>query len=393
MSVRKLTASVLAALAMLTGAASVQAQEHFPAADPFEFDPDFNWFEPVYEMDLLDVKPKKRANYGWFATYDRLNLYGSRPELNDPNTAPEARIDSGWGHRYEVGYMLPDKDTGWLFNWTDASVGEYDTLERERANRFVEIPDADLSPFFPGLAVPPRDGNNIGFPFRFASVEDSLNVFSFDSYELNKTWRLEPYHYGGILEPMIGARWIRIRDINQNMAYRVTGDPISPLTITGFLGYAEQLQTAQQITENEIMTGQIGFRYFKHRGKFIFSTGLKVFAGGSWQASDSQIRDEYQIYSLTAATAPAQGDLPVLIIDDKTDIVTTRNEELVVGFDVQAEIGYQLTKMITIRGGFQLIDVASGVWRGGDAAGAVGGGDLDQDLVMLGGTFGITLNR
>jgi hypothetical protein len=124
MSVRKLTASLFMTLAMLgVGNNAVQAQEYFPVADPFAFDPDFRWFEPIYDADLADMKPNKRANTGWYATYDRLNLYGSRPELNDAN-ASDTKIDGGWGHRYEVGYMLPADDNGWQFNWTSLDVNQ-----------------------------------------------------------------------------------------------------------------------------------------------------------------------------------------------------------------------------------------------------------------------------
>ncbi len=56
--------------------------------------PDFQWFEPVTNLDLADMKPKKRAHSGWFATYDRLNLYGSRPDTDYPQ-ALDTKIDSG----------------------------------------------------------------------------------------------------------------------------------------------------------------------------------------------------------------------------------------------------------------------------------------------------------
>jgi len=90
MSVRKLTASLLTALVLLGGVASVGAQEYAPVADPFAFDPDFQWFEPVYDMDLADMKPNKRAHNGWFGTYDRMNMYFSRPETDEPDIAEVA---------------------------------------------------------------------------------------------------------------------------------------------------------------------------------------------------------------------------------------------------------------------------------------------------------------
>ena len=87
------------------------------------------------------MKAKKRANTGWFATYDRIHLYGSRPETSRlvpggiTEFGAEAKLDSGWGHRYEFGYMLPDEDTGWLFNWTTLYVGQSSVIPVERINR------------------------------------------------------------------------------------------------------------------------------------------------------------------------------------------------------------------------------------------------------------------
>ncbi len=226
MSVRKLTASLLTALAMLGGVASVDAQEKFPAADPFAFDPDFNWFEPVYDMDLADMKPSKRAPTGWFATYDRLNLYGSRPELDVPTIQgqgsinAETKLDSGWGHRYEIGYMLPGEDNGWTFNWTENDVSEHYAVRRERLNLYnggqVLGGEGGDDGAFGVLGFEARPGvrNNEGYSSRFIDIGNTENVINYDSYELNKTWRLEPYHYGGILEPLVGLRWMRLNDLN-----------------------------------------------------------------------------------------------------------------------------------------------------------------------------------
>ena len=101
MSVRKLTASLLAALAV-AGATNLATAQESNLADPFEFDPDFHWFEPVYDADLQDVTAKKRASTGWFATYDRIHLYGTGPETTEPGI-DKNRLDGGWGYRYELG--------------------------------------------------------------------------------------------------------------------------------------------------------------------------------------------------------------------------------------------------------------------------------------------------
>lgn len=382
MSVRKLTASLLTALVMLGGVATTGAQDHMPLKDPFAFDPDFQWFEPVSDMDLADMKPKKRANTGWFATYDRLNLHVSRPELDEPGTS-ETKLDNGWGHRYEIGYMLPGEETGWLFNWTESGVGAFFTIRQERLNRIDPNPDDTFGPF--GIRDIPSEANNFIYGFRFIDVNDTHNVLSYDSYELNKVWRMEPYHYGGILEPMVGLRWMRLQDTNGFMDYQSSIENPA-LTGPNFTD-AELVTTRTAITENDLLGGQLGFRYFKFRDRFTFSSDFRVFFGGAYQNSESTVATELTIYD-----GPGEGAEVTNILSDSTKPQYTRNEEFFVGFDIRGEVGYQLTRMISIRGGFQLIDIGRGVWRGGDGS-VLPGGDNDQDVVMLGGTFGINLNH
>ncbi len=387
MSVRKLTAGLLTALALLGGVAKSHAQQYAPVADPFQFDPDFHWFEPVYNMDLADMKAKKRAPTGWFATYDRLNLYGSRPELDAPGIS-EIEVDSGWGHRYELGYMLPDVDNGWMFTWTDNNVGAFHQVRRERLNR-INLDDLAFNPDNPGppfgFGEPSRERNNPGHNTRFYDITDTENLFHYDSYELNKVWRLEPYHYGGILEPLVGVRWMRIRDINGNQDYRSANDTDR----VPYLDFpnAEILVSNTAITKNEMFGGQLGFRYFKYRDRFTFGTDFRVFFGGNWQSTRASQAEEITSYSAIGTDADV-----TFIIDRETAPVYDRNEEFYVGFDVRGEIGYQLTKQVSIRGGVQVIDIARGVWRGG-AGNFIAGGDRDQDIVMFGGTFGINLNH
>lgn len=401
MSVRKLTASLITTLAILGAISNGNAQDHVPPADPFAFDPDFQWFRPVTNMDLADMKPKKRANTGWFATYDRLALYGSRPELNSGDSA-ETKLDSGWGNRYEIGYMLPDVEHGWLFTATSNAVNGYDTTERERLNRYNE---GDFPPYGQkegvvvppfGAINPPEDANLIGYYQRLYFVQDSLNVMKHDSYELNKTWRMEPYHYGGILEPFVGFRWGRLDDLQQRQNYTSTGDgsiviiPDAPGNNEALGEDYERLFTDATITENEVLAGQFGFRYIKFRDRFTYSADFRVFTGGSLQCAMSQQSTVTTVYDGGGTGAEVDQ-----IIQEKTAKVYTRNEEFVIGFDLRGEMAYQLTKSIKVRGGFQIIDYATGIWRGGPSSpgNPLVGGDRDQDFVMVGGTFGIELNR
>ncbi|TWU51655.1 hypothetical protein [Rubripirellula reticaptiva] len=401
MSVRKLTASLLTALALLGGVASVGAQEHFPAADPFAFDPDFNWFEPVYDVDLADMKPSKRAPTGWFATYDRLNLYGSRPELDEPGTNlsgttnAETKLDSGWGHRYEIGYMLPDADKGWTLNWTSNNVHQAYAVRRERFNRYNGgqvtggSGDSDAFGAF-GFETPPGVRNNEGYSYRFIDIATSENFINYNSYELNKTWRMEPYHYGGILEPLVGLRWMRVKDYNFSQSFNVdVSDPLQGEPIDSIV---EQMTSDNAITDNDLLGGQVGFRYMKAMGRFTYSSDFKCFFGGNYQCSTYDRTIERVVYDNPVTI----GDPPIFIDHDKdtTRPQYTRNEEFFVGFDVRGEVGYQLTRMLQVRAGFQVIDIARGLWRGGSGTGGVvSAGDNDQDYVMVGGTFGLSLNH
>lgn len=385
MSVRKLTASLLTALALMGGANLVQAQHNPGLADPFEFDPDFHWFEPVYDADLQDMSPKKRAPTGWFATYDRLNLYGSRPDLDEPGIA-EDKLDGGWGYRYEIGYMLPGEDHGWLFNWTHNDVGAYHIVRQERLNRYIDPEDGFpvIAPPF-GVAVRQIEDNNTQYNFRFYDIVDTENQMDYDSYELNKTWRMEPYHYGGILEPFVGVRWMRMVDANGFMDYQSSAE--NPPLIGPNFEDAELITVSGATTENELIGPQLGFRYFKTQHRYVFSTDFRVFCGGNFQCSKSQA-----FSSLTIYDGDDVGAEVIRIIDNSTKPIYSRNEEFFVGFDVRAELGYQITKMIQIRGGFQLIDIARGVWRGGDGT-LVPGGSRDQNYLMVGATAGINLNH
>ena len=175
MSVRKLASGVLAALALLGSAAIVDAKDPINVVDPFEFDPDFRWFEPVYDLDLLDMKPEKRASTGWFATYDRLNLYAGRPDVFKPDTG-ENRLDGGWGNRYQIGFMLPGEKHGWLFNWTKLNVFAADTVKQERLNRYIPPVEGDDTADYPPLTQPfgfpvrLSEANNLGSNFRFYNL-------------------------------------------------------------------------------------------------------------------------------------------------------------------------------------------------------------------------------
>lgn len=390
MSVRKLTFLLLAAAALFMGQRQVNAQEYLPVADPFRFDPDFQWFEPVYEADLADMKPSKRASTGWYGTFDRMFLYFSRPEIDRLREGAGQDhfdgMDGGWGNRIRVGYML-EENHGWSSTWFNISgPNAAETLLVERLNR-LNVED---------LQGPPDDNGNGGgggggtggnfdrfgqylpsadrnFPFlneRLYELKDSINIMDASSFELNKTWRMEPYHYGGILEPMVGFRYVGLDDYWMEEAY-----------VRDVVNFTETFIADTAHTKNTAFGGQLGARYFKFKNRLTFSAEFRAFALQNWQSHRSSA---YQIFTEYDAVG-----LDAEVISETASVVgvTYRdNQEFLLGYDVRAEVAYQLTRLFQLRGGFQLIDLSRGVWRGEVQ------NPTDQGVMMVGSTFGVALN-
>ncbi|PHQ33261.1 hypothetical protein [Rhodopirellula bahusiensis] len=400
MSVRKLTAKLLAALAVFAGGASVSAQEH-ALADPFAFDPDFQWFEPIYDADIVDTKPKKRAHTGWFGTYDKLHLWGKRPD-EASGIGDGYQLDFGEGNRYEFGYMTPGKDTGWLFGWSDLDVAAADVTRFDRLNRLNDE-QLDGEPEFPGgqfgTNVLTSDNNNFGYDTRFYEIGRSTNIVEYDSYEINKTWRMEPYHYGGILEPMLGVRFVTMDDSAFNRNYSRTKDATTAPSASAApyftdLGVSadayEILDEELQEIQNEMYTIQMGFRYFKFVNRFRYSAEFRAFTGLNLQNAMRRTRQETTYYDGFDTGAEVTD-----YFSSESLVTYERSDEFFIGYDVRAEVGYQLTQMIHVRGGFQLLDLAKGVWRNERAGNSsnLSYGATDQNFLAVGGTFGIELNR
>lgn len=384
MSVRKLTVGLLALVALLAGMRTSNAQEgghYVPVADPFAFDPDFRWFEPIYDADLHDMRPSKRANTGWFATYDRMHLYVTRPESGNSHY----KHDSTGGNRFDIGFML-EEDSGWLATFMD--IEDPEKSNTVRVNRINRLNPEDLlggDPEFVdvrGNLVPTDDRNTFGYSERLYFVGRSLNVLEVSGFELNKTFRLEPYHYGGILEPMIGVRYASVDDTTFNRAYQST-EKLFPDIINPDDDPTERFIEQRSRAENDMFGGQLGFRYFKFMNRFTLSTDFRAFGLQNFQSNVDETFTETTIYD-------GEGiDAEVLSVEKTSTLANQqRNDEFVVGFDIRGEVAYQLTRDISIRGGFQMYDFARGIWRGRSIDNV-----NDQELIAVGGTFGVTLNR
>lgn len=376
--------AITAGLFLATGDAMAQSggKHQLPPHDPLMLDADYQWFEPITAADLADLKPKKRANTGWYGGVDRLNLWVTRPE----GEGGDWMLDRGTGHRLDIGYML-DNDHGMSMTFIDFGVNATWGFDRERLNRYnlgaIEG-DADVvgPPF--GEVVPVSDDNNFGFNERFVPIRNSENIADFRSLELNKTWRLEPYHYGGMLEPLVGLRYMRFVDTYQRMNY--TSGLFSNPTDFLDLQAGELVTTERSQATNDMFGGQIGFRYFKFVDRFRYSAELRVFALGSYQSNRLQTSEELTLYD--GDTVDPDDEVSHYIVGSNQPIYG-KNNDFAWGFDIRSEVSYTLTRMIELRSGLQLIDIENGVWRGR----LINNSSPNQRALMAGITFGVTLNR
>ncbi len=390
MSLLNLAWRVIAAVTVMVTSPSLMAQgrqlpngpAYHPFAEPLEFDPDWQFFAPVDVDAMLEKSPRKRAHTGWYATYDRTYMWVSRPETE----ASRNTGDFGWGNRFDVGFMTSER-SGWLASFRHmGGPNVYDTIYQERINR-VNTDDVNslTDPVQPFI-----DANDPQLGTRVYILKDSLNAFSMSNFEINKTWRREPYRYGGIIEPMIGLKYATVDDFAVNESYNrsvnlFTQPFADPTTST----QVETMISNQTRIKNQMVGGQLGARYFTHYDRWTVSGEFRAFSMANFQAADRATR----VYSTEYSGAPAiDVDVVATNYTTGTGFQQATNTEFVFGFEARAEAAYQLTKAFSVRGGIDVIDFASGIWRGANFT-ALDSQPTDQDLQMAGYTFGIEFNR
>jgi len=360
---------VLAAMAVVSPVAFSQNGYH-PSAVPMNFDPDWQFFAPVQLQDMEDLTARQRANKGFYLTYDRMNIGVTRPEIEGASY----QLDWTWGNRWDFGWMKDD-EKGWMFSAMNISgPNQYNIYEQHRVNYEIISPATPNPPTYDQLA-------------HIYEIADSVNVGKFRQFEANKVWRLEPYRYGGILEPMVGLRYAYFMDYARNDTYSV----IFPVAneFGDDLGQ-ETLLRDQVSTHNHMLLGQFGFRYTKFVRRWTFSNDAKVFAGHVYQ-SQNTIRESINAYF---GLDVAAGDDPIQEVDRRgTTYSGRRNGESTVGFDIRVEGAYKATKHLDFRAGFQMLYFGRGIWRGSTVTSQGPQFAQDQHLIMPGFTFGVALNR
>jgi hypothetical protein len=425
----------LAALSMLASPSAAQHEIHHvppfinpagdnpdllqPFIDPWTFDPDYQFFAPADFGNFGKDGPD--PNTGFFATYDRLYIYVTRPEdqnaesfmpITPPPGTPYQVLDDPtggdftWGNRFDLGYMS-DEDHGWLTTfWHIDGPNYYDEQALERVD--VYEPDDDVNtddtvvdlrgggggaatPGPRNPSVPTRDQNSPINGQRDFIVMNSINVADLSSWELNKTFRVHALNYGSIVEPFFGFRYMKFQDFYRRDRYQrwdpATGAPLPnqfpfvppPVDVTPF--FVEDMVTTQATFDNHMIGGQLGLRWYKHKDRWNLSSEVRAFAFQNFQSFDNVTNLERTFFTALAPDA----DIDTVIYDRTQS--TGNDTEFVFGTEIRAEAAYAVTRDLSLRVGMAFMEFGRGIGRGNSLA------RNDQDVTMVGATFGLLFNR
>jgi hypothetical protein len=368
-------AALIAALAV-AGSASAQFQppltspgsDHFwefqPFIDPGYFQHDFQFFAPP---EVSDFGGEWKPNTGFYVTFDRTDMLVSRP-IDRFSFGSQTKADNAWGNRMELGYMKGDP-SGWQ------GVFWHVNGPNER------IANASVNEVFQNFDTTNPIQNQFVAPQAF----DSLNQLKMTSFELNKVWRLKPYHNGTVLEPLVGYRYFNVRDYYQRDTLLEVPFPPRPTTDEMFIN---TIHNAQFI--NSMHGGQIGARLSRQRGHWLLSSEVRVFGCANFQL--------LRIRNIQSALPNPELALTQGQFDDFINFFGTGGDvnvqthyyhatQFCWGGEVRADASYELTRDINLRVGFTFLDLGQGIGRG----------DLlrlnNQAIQMAGVTFGFTVNR
>jgi hypothetical protein len=393
-----------------------------PFIEPLAFDPDWQFFAPA-EVGEFGGGPD--LNTGWFSSYTKLYLWVTRPEDQSALTTQFNLVgqtvdravggDFAWGNRYEVGYMT-DEDHGWHGSlWRISGPHAEDVLTQERIN-VVNLTEETNTNFDPNSIVnfrgggmgggggggnnmmmarmfrdgiPVIDGNDPQTGQRDYRITNSINSAQLSSFELNKTFRMKPRTYGSTMEPFFGFRYIKFDNLIERQSYNrfdpATGlalsgpIPIDPIVLTTFT--VEQLTRSRASFENYMVGGQFGFRWYKQKSRWNLSSELRAFAFQNFQSFTSLENTETTHYTDTTVGGP----VTAVFLERQKSV--GHDTEFVFGGEIRADAAFEITRDVSIQVGFNFMELARGVGRGRTVQAN------DEDVTIVGGSFGFVINR
>lgn len=352
----------LLGLAALASSARAQYTE-FEA--PTDFDTDYQFFEPAEADDYGGFPP---PNTGWYGKYDRMFMNTTRPRFEPSHT----QGDFGWGNRLDVGFMT-EQNTGWSFSGMRMGDG-LNVTKDTFVPRLSFNPTATSSiPFTPNSATSFDQGNpNFDPRVNQDLLVNSLNSVRFSTFEVNRVWRLDMTHRGGIIEPFIGFRYADVNDRTRRMNQ-------FQIAAAGF----EQLTDQTSYWQNSMFGGQIGVRLARQLGRWNVASELRLAGYANFQHFNQDNYQTTRLYTTAPITAPTAIAQEFVTFNN----VYGSNEEFVIGGDVRVNASYEITRDIAANVGAQWIGLGKGIARGPVLNNNTG------DIYMAGVSFGVSINR
>jgi hypothetical protein len=327
-----------------------------------DYDPDYQFFEPTEPDNYGGFPP---PNTGWYGSYQRLYINGSRQRFEQSHT----QGDFGWGNRLDIGYMT-ESGSGLSFSGMGMGSG-VNVNNIVFKPRLAYDPTATYASPFTQNNATSFDQGNPNFDPRIDQdmIVNSLNSFEFSSWEINKVWRLDPGHHGGIIEPFIGFRYSNLDDHTRRMQqFQVAA------------ALFEQVTDQQSYYENNMWGGQIGVRLARQRGRLMLGGELRVMGFANFQHFN---QDTYTLTRLYTAPIPSTATQEFLEFTNTYG----SGEEFVIGGDVRVNASYEITRDIAAQVGVQWMGFGKGIARGPVLQNNTG------DFYLFGVSAGVSINR
>ena len=382
------------------------------AQDPFALNMspwgvnDLEFFAPV---DIDGFGHSEKPRLGWFGEVARMSLYMKQPTQirvfertsNDIGlpVIGDRILELGGGrfnegNRLDIGYMADaggGAASGWLFS--ASSVGGatlYEVITTHRIGR-INLTDGNYGNNELGQApgtnppyFPLQDRNDWESGARDWYVAVAISNTQVDGFELNKTFRLAPLHYGATIEPFVGFRYIQINDTTQRDTYERLDGNGAPLPFPTDITNVAIEQLFSEITEwnNRCPTGQLGVRVAKSMGRFGISGDFRAFAGPNFQEYTLNLDSIEVNYG---AGNVADDSLPQTERTNR-NLYTDRFTEMIVGTDIRTQAAAHITRDIALTAGVQVLGFGRGVGRSNLLKN-------DQAFWSVGGSLGIQVLR
>ncbi len=298
------------------------------------------------------------------------------------------------GNRLDVGFMADaggGAASGWMFSAstvggatlyevvTTQRIGVLNSTDGNYGNNELGQAPGTNPPVFP--LQDRNDWESGAFDWYVAVAISDTQVSGF---ELNKSFRLAPLHYGATIEPFVGFRYIQIDDRTQRDTYERLDGAGAPLPFpTDITNVAiEQLFSENTDWNNRCPVGQLGVRIAKRMGRYSLSGDFRAFAGPNFQ--------EYTLSLDSLEVNYGAGNVGIdnLPITERTNrnLVTDHFTEVIIGTEIRTQAAAFVTRDIALTAGVEVLGFGRGVARSNLLKN-------DQAFWSVGGSLGVQVLR